>query len=86
MKEFVSTFESAFKDLCSLNSQMRMAEVFDLWLEMCALALRNQACKLRGNDTEWQDNETRYLKSICVHANYKSERELLLSVIRSMNK
>lgn len=64
MKDTVRTFESAFKDLCYLNSQMRMAEVFDLWLEMCALALRNQACKLRENDTEWQENETRYLKIV----------------------
>lgn len=64
MKDTVRTFESAFKDLCYLNSQMRMAEVFDLWLEMCALALRNEACKLRENDTEWQENETRYLKIV----------------------
>ena len=64
MKETTRTFESAFKDLCYLNSQMRMAEVFDLWLEMCSLAFRNQACKLRGNDTEWQDNEARYLKIV----------------------
>ena len=64
MKETTRTFESAFKDLCYLNSQMRMAEVFDLWLEMCALAFRNQACKLRGNDTEWQENEDRYLKIV----------------------
>ena len=62
MKETARTFETAFKDLCYLNSQMRMAEVFDLWLEMCALAFRNQACKLRNNDTEWQENEDRYLK------------------------
>ena len=64
MKETTRTFESVFKDLCYLNSQMRMAEVFDLWLEMCALAFRNQACKLRGNDTEWQENEDRYLKIV----------------------
>ena len=64
MKETARTFETAFKDLCYLNSQMRMAEVFDLWLEMCALAFRNQACKLRGNDTEWKENEDRYLKIV----------------------
>jgi hypothetical protein len=64
MKTTDRTFEAAFKDLCYLNSHLRMAEVFDLWIEMCALALRNQACKLRNNETEWQENETRYLKIV----------------------
>ena len=64
MKDVSRTFESAFKDLCYVNPHMRESEVFDLWLEMCALAFRNQACKLRNNDTEWQENEARYLKIV----------------------